>query len=96
MQLYYLAFFKNQGFDVPKISAYLQARDLINRVKPEIVEDKIFQLYNVYTINSNVLKQKLDNEECTIYKYTIDNVIYNFVHSKENNDNTTEIKHEII
>ena len=84
MQLYYLAFFKNQNWDPPKISAYLQARDLINRVKPEIIEDKVFSLYNVYSLDSNVLKQKIDN------------VIYNFVHSKENNDNTTEIKHEII
>ena len=96
MQLYYLSFFKNQGFDVPKISAYLQARDLINKVKPEIIEEKVFSLFNVYSLNSNVLKNKLDNEECIIYKYTIDNVIYSLVHSKENEENKSEVKHELI
>ena len=29
-------------------------------------------------------------------KYTIDNVIYSFVHSKENEENKSEVKHEII
>ena len=98
MYLYYLSFFKNRGWDVLKVSAYLHARNLNNKCVPEIIEDKQFELYKVNFINEEDIKNKMNDFANTTYKYTIDDVIYCFLHEKLNDDGSTknEIKHDLI
>ena len=96
MNLYYLCFFQNQGFDVSKISAYLRARDLINRVNSTIIEDKVFSLYTVYSHGSKEAERKINSGEGTIFKYTLDNVIYCFVTSSKVEESKSEVEHYIL
>ena len=96
MQLYYLCFFQNQGFDISKISAYLHARDLINRVNSTIIEDKTFSLYKVYSHSSKDVEKKINSGEYSMYKYTLDNVIYTFVTSSKVEEIKTEVTHDIL
>ena len=96
MQLYYLCFFQNQNWDVPKISAYLEARQLINRVNSTIIEDKVFSLYKVYSHSSKDAEEKINSGEFSIFKYTLDNVIYCFINSSKVEEIKTEIKHDIL
>ena len=83
MYLYYISFFKNQGWTAQKINCYLHTRNLDNKCIPEITEDTELNYYTVYFMNYETSKQKLNDNNLFTLKYAIDDAMYNFFKLKK-------------
>jgi hypothetical protein len=95
MYLYYICFFKNQNWNIERITCYLHARNLNNKCEPEIIEDKENKFYKVYFMNEETTKQKTEDIKLYTLKYMLDDAIYCFFQIKANEEQSV-IKHELI
>jgi hypothetical protein len=95
MYLYYICFFKNQGWTIEKINCYLHARNLNNKCEPEIIEDLENNFYKIYFMNDETTKQKSNDFNLYTLKYGIDECIYCFFQQKKE-ESPLILKHELL